>query len=72
MFKRILYFLIPTTAIMWALFLTANVSLATQEYTKKEKKSCTFCHTGAGKKELNDVGKCYVEHNHSLEGCEPK
>jgi len=71
MVKRILYFVIPGTAVMWALFLTASVSMATQDYTKKEKKSCTYCHTSMGKKDLNDVGKCYAEHNHSLEGCEP-
>ena len=72
MFKRILYFLIPTTAIMWALFLTANVSLATPEDSKKEKKSCTFCQTTAGNKDLNGVGKCYAEQKHSPEGCEQK
>ena len=42
------------------------------EYTKKEKKGCTYCHTAQGKKDLNDVGKCYAEHGHSLEGCESK
>jgi len=72
MFKRILYFLIPPALAMGVLIMTTNVSMATTAYTKKEGKSCTFCHTAAGKKDLNDVGKCYAEHNHSLEGCEPK
>ena len=62
----------PPALAMGVLLLTTNVSMATQEFTKKEGKGCTYCHTAAGKKDLNDVGKCYAEHNHSLEGCEPK
>jgi len=42
------------------------------DYTKKEKKPCTYCHVKAGSKDLNDVGKCYAKNKHSLEGCEPK
>jgi hypothetical protein len=41
---------------------------AKPEYTKKEGKACTYCHTKAGSKDLNDAGKYYKEHNHSLEG----
>jgi len=54
------------------LAVSTSVSFGKAEYTKKEGKGCTYCHTAAGKKDLNDVGKCYGEHNHSLEGCEPK
>ena len=48
----------------------ALLSLATAkpEYAKKEGKACTFCHVKMGSKELNDAGKYYKEHNHSLEG----
>jgi len=49
-----------------------TVSFGKTEYTKKEGKGCTYCHTAAGKKDLNDVGKCYAEHGHSLEGCDKK
>jgi hypothetical protein len=42
------------------------------EYAKTEKKSCTFCHVAQGKKELNDAGNYYKDHNHSLEGYQPK
>jgi hypothetical protein len=45
--------------------------MAKPEYTKKEKKGCTTCHVAQGKKELNDVGKCYGEKK-SLVTCEPK
>jgi hypothetical protein len=41
---------------------------AKPEYTKKEGKNCATCHTKAGSKELNDVGKCY-EKNKSLKEC---
>jgi hypothetical protein len=67
-----MYFLIPPALAMGVLIMTTNVSMATSAYTKKEGKNCVYCHTAAGKKDLNDVGKCYAEHNHSLEGCEPK
>ena len=52
--------------------LVTSSSFGKTEYTKKEKKACTFCHTAQGKKDLNEVGKCYGEHNHSLEGCDKK
>ncbi len=53
-----------------AIFSGAMISLATAkpEYAKKEGKACTFCHVKAGSKELNDAGKYYKAHNHSLEG----
>jgi len=72
MLKRLLYLFVPTTLVAGLLMITAGMSMAKQEYTKKEKKACTYCHTAAGKKDLNDVGKCYAEHNHSLEGCDTK
>ena len=50
----------------------ASMSYAKPEYGKKEKTACTTCHVANGKKELNDVGKCYGEKKHSLEGCNVK
>ena len=44
-------------------------SYAKPEYTKKEKKGCTFAMSTQGKKDLNDAGKCYAEHDHSLDAC---
>jgi len=49
-------------------FCLLNFANAKPEYTKKEGKACTFCHTKSGSKELNDAGKYYKDHNHSLEG----
>ena len=51
--------------------LTTQLSVAKPEYTKKEKKGCVTCLIGQGKKELNDVGKCYEEKK-ALDTCEPK
>jgi hypothetical protein len=45
---------------------------STPEYGKKEGKACEYCHTAFGKADLNDVGKCYKAHDHSLKDCEPK
>jgi hypothetical protein len=52
------------------MMVTTQFTLGKSEYAKKEKKGCTYCHTAAGKKDLNDVGNCYGEHGHSLEDCE--
>jgi len=58
------------TAAVAVLFLP--FALATPEYTKKENKQCTYCHTAVGKPDLNDAGKYYKKH-HTLEGySEPK
>jgi hypothetical protein len=45
-----------------------TLATAKPEYAKKEGKSCTFCHLKMGSKELNDTGKYYKAHDHSLEG----
>lgn len=47
--------------VLGGLIVTTSVSFGKAEYTKKEKKACTYCHTANGKKDLNDVGKCYAE-----------
>ena len=51
----------------------SRLATAKPEYAKKEGKPCTFCHVKMGSpevmaKELNDAGKYYKEHDHSLEG----
>ena len=69
MLRRLLQIGVPAVIIFGGLMMTSPYSFGKAEYTKKEGKGCTFCHVAAGKKDLNDVGKCYAEHNHSLEGC---
>jgi hypothetical protein len=61
---RLLKVLIATT-ICCGFILTLA---AKPEYGKKEGKACTFCHVKMGSKDLNDAGKYYKDHNHSLEG----
>lgn len=67
-----LKFILPTLILSSFVLLNTSVSYAKPEYSKKEKKSCTFCHVKAGSKELNDAGKYYKEHKFSLEGYTPK
>lgn len=65
---RAMKFILPAFALFTGMLFFSTVSSAKPEYSKKEKKPCTFCHVGMGKKELNAAGKYYKEHNHSLEG----
>ena len=44
---------------------------AKPEYTRKTTKPCAFCHQPPGYN-LNDAGKYYADHGHSLKGYEPK
>ena len=69
--KLILKFAVPSIVVLSGLMVT-SLSFGKTEYTKKEKKACIYCHTTQAKKDLNEVGKCYAEHNHSLDACEPK
>jgi hypothetical protein len=63
---------VPAVIFLGGLMVTSSLSFGKPEYTKKEKKACTYCHTAASSKELNDVGKCYAANNHSLDTCAPK
>jgi hypothetical protein len=63
------------TALAGGMFLNLSYSFAKTEYTKKEKKPCTFCHKSksakdASSEDLNDAGKYYEKHK-TLEGFEP-
>ena len=66
-----LRFVLPAIILIGGLTIPATVSFGTQEYTKKEKKGCIYCHTKAGSKELNKVGECYKEKK-TLVDCEAK
>ena len=63
---------IPSVLLLAGLGVASINSYAKPEYTKKEKKACVYCHVGAAKKELNEVGKCYAAHDHSLATCAAK
>jgi hypothetical protein len=53
------------------LLASATPSSAKPEYAKTEGKACTFCHTTAGKPDLNEAGSYYAAHQHSLKGYTP-
>jgi hypothetical protein len=59
---------ILTAGLLW---LGATASYAKPEYAKTEGKACTFCHVTTGKPELNEGGKYYAAHDHSLKGYTP-
>ena len=59
---------VPAIVLIGGLCLVVKPSAAKPEYAKKEGKGCTYCHVAAGKKDLNDAGKYYKDHDHSLEG----
>ncbi len=65
-------FAIPALVLLVGVLVNASISSAKPEYTKKEKKGCTFCHVSAKSKELNEAGQYYRDHGHSLEGYKPK
>ena len=73
MFLRLSKVAFPCAVLVSAMLLTSVRSSATPAYAKKENGAkCTVCHTAVGKKDLNDVGKCYKEHDHSLAACQTK
>jgi len=53
------------------LYTSVTPSFATQAYAKKEGQTCAYCHVTAGKPDLNDGGKYYAAHDHSLKGYTP-
>jgi hypothetical protein len=74
---RALKLVIPSALLMTGFLVCTTASFGTPDYGKKEKKPCTFCHAKIEGKEampknLNDAGKYYKEHSHSLDGYAPK
>jgi hypothetical protein len=69
---------IPSTILLTGLFVCVSSMFGTPEFAKKEKKSCTTCHTKVTSdknemvKSLNATGTCYKENDHSLAKCTVK
>ena len=59
---------ILTAGLLWA---AVTPSWATPEYAKTEGQACTYCHVTSAKPDLNDAGKYYAAHSHSLKGYTP-
>ena len=54
-----------------ASLISISTSSAKPAYAAKEHQKCVYCHTAAGKADLNDIGKCYKANDHSLAKCTP-
>jgi hypothetical protein len=63
---------LPAFALLTGTLLFSTLSSAKPAYSAKEKKECLFCHVTKGKKELNEAGQYYKDHNHSLVGYKAK
>jgi hypothetical protein len=68
---RALKLALPAVILMTGFILCTTATYGKPEYAKKEKKQCTFCHVKQGSKDLNDAGKYYQAHDHSLDGYKP-
>ena len=65
--------ILPAILVLTGIVLGTTATYGKQEYAKKEKKSCVFCHAKVEAKEampknLTDAGKYYAAHDHSLDG----
>jgi hypothetical protein len=60
---------LPSALLVLALF-NAWFAGAKPEYTRRTSKDCSFCHMPPGYN-LNEAGKYYAEHGHSLKGYVP-
>ena len=70
--SRVIKSAIPAAILLAGMFwASATPTYATLAYGKTEGKKCVFCHVASGKAELNDAGKYYAAHNHSLKGYPP-
>lgn len=68
---------LPAAVLSLGFLICASSMYGTPEYAKKEKKSCTYCHSKVSSnkedmlKSLNTTGTCYKDNEHSLEKCAP-
>lgn len=66
---------VPATVLLGGFLICTSSVYGTTDYAKKEKKSCTFCHTktvaekAEMAKNLNAAGTCYKDNDHSLAKC---
>lgn len=66
---KIIRNLIPAAVLIAGLMWTSvTPSFAKPEYATKEGQTCAYCHVTSGKPDLNDAGKYYAAHEHSLAG----
>jgi hypothetical protein len=67
--------LAPAAVLITGFVMCSSSMYGTPEYAKKEKKSCTYCHSKVVSdksemaKSLNETGGCYKTNDHSLAKC---
>jgi hypothetical protein len=61
---KTLKLIIPAAILGAGFLICTTASYGTQTYAKNEKKACVYCHTAAGKKDLNKTGDCYKANEH--------
>ena len=72
---RLMKLVAPATVLLGGFLICTTSVYGTAEYAKKEKKTCTTCHSkmvsdkGEMAKNLNDTGNCYKGNDHSLAKC---
>jgi hypothetical protein len=69
--RKVLGVALVAALMMVVLLLDAHPVVAKPDYTRRTGKDCPYCHTPGGYN-LNDAGKYYRDHNHSLKGYEPE
>jgi len=69
--RRVLVATVGGLLTLFALLGGAEQANAKPEYTRRTSKDCGYCHHPPGYN-LNDAGKYYADHNHSLKGYAPK
>jgi hypothetical protein len=62
--------MIPTLILTAGLVLSAKISPAKPEYTRRTHKDCEFCHPLDSRK-LTPAGEYFRDHGDSLKGYEP-
>lgn len=58
---KLFRYLAPAAVLAAGFLMTTTDVQANKDMAKKEKTGCKTCHVDAGKKDLNDLGKCYKE-----------
>jgi hypothetical protein len=65
---NLIKYTVPALIVIGGFWAGMTPSYGKPDYAKAEKKGCTFCHVKTGSKDLNDAGKYYQDHDHSLDG----
>jgi hypothetical protein len=62
--------IVPAGLVLAAILLAPAVTVAKPEYSRRTKKECGFCHP-KDSWDINEAGKYFRDHQHSLEGYKP-